>query len=930
MTMKKFIVSSLRILSFGKFSNKTIEGFQHPFVVVHGENESGKSTATEFITWMIGGPVGNTADAHRFAEAGSVLTGAVLGRLDEDIVEIAGKFGVTGNQKWGPKTVDRKGYVGGMPVDAASIEAIFGGIAPADYAFIYRFIGPVLHDTESSGSFEALMTQFALGSAASDVDPRAVEKSLRKIAEDHKKVLTSADKEIGVIKNDLTALLNRPRRLAEIDTRLSKISDEISDLDLRIGSLSRDEGITRQAIEAFDRSEALRLAQLKHQAVAIPDIQWDQAVKNSTDIRRLLGEIHDAREQLKVLRKEADDLSSKIGVRIEELAYRTFSMDDKSRVRSAGNHLGDTQTRLAEAKKSVDDGETNLETKRMALQDSAQKLGLTSQQLRVIPSLMGTWNELNNAAIMWASTEIDAREKTAKAEKEAVAVDGLRKKLKIDEDLHPSIATSRRTNLLYPVALIGIIGAVGSLISPFIGLSAAIALIGLLAWSLMKNQENPIVIGDQALQALRDEVAHADRRAVDSQTESDKAWRDVEAKRATFVSRLSAFGLEAPQSEIAQDLCLRIKAADDAIAAVRDAELVQVQNVDNRIRCQEEVSQAELVFTDICSELNLSYSGVLHQLDGWLDTFDAAVSASRKFTESFEDLKSKETTLGQLLGAAESVVADFPHHRLLEELEQHEQIVDDFASSLKVLSDAQIAADAATGGKEEVAALLAEATTKEELNSQLNSYKTSIAEQGMNRDKLIEERRSLSDERDEIEDEEYINTISLRRSEQEEIKEEASLHRDAAELAANTLGAVIDKFERDNQGPLVTRANELLAQVVPHYGSLVYKRDDSGKPVIERVDDLNRLRTSKLSTGSRALAYLALRLAFVEADHAKRGIALPVLCDDPLVHVDDKRAPEVINILSQASQSRQVILFTCHEDTRDLAVAAGAHVVTLA
>jgi uncharacterized protein YhaN len=54
-----------------------------------------------------------------------------------------------------------------------------------------------------------------------------------------------------------------------------------------------------------------------------------------------------------------------------------------------------------------------------------------------------------------------------------------------------------------------------------------------------------------------------------------------------------------------------------------------------------------------------------------------------------------------------------------------------------------------------------------------------------------------------------------------------------------------------------------------------------------------------------------------------------VLCDDPLVHIDDQRAPEVMKILAQASAERQVILFTCHEDTRDLAVAAGAHVVSL-
>ncbi len=930
MTMKKFLVSHLRIFSFGKFSNTTIHGFQHPFVVVHGENESGKSTITEFITWMIGGPVGNTADAHRFADAGNVLSGELTGRLDDDAVEIEGKFSVTGNQKWGPRSADRKGYVAGLPVDLDSIEAVFGGIAPADYAFIYRFIGPILHDTESAGSFEGLMTQFALGSAASDVDPRAVEKALRKIADDHKKTMTSADKAIGAIKGELTALLNRPRRLAEIDARLSKISDEISDLDLRIGALSREEGVARQAIEAFDKSEALRLAQLKHDALAIPDSQWDQAVKNSTDIRRLLGEIHDARNHLKVLQEEADDLSSKIGIRIEELAGRVFSIDAKNRVRNAGSVLGGAQSNLVSAQKSVGDAEENVTTQQLLVHESAQKIGLTTYELDVIPSLMGTWNELNNAAIMWAGAEVDAREKSAKTEKDASTAAGLRQKLKIEEELHPSTVPLRRTNLVYPVALIGIIGAIGSLFSPVIGVAAGVILVGLLAWSFMKSGNGSTVVGEDVLRSLKDDLVHAERRAADSKTESEKAWSDVETKRTTFVSRLSTFGVTPPPSDIAQNLCLRIKAASEAIDAAKEAQRLHGQQLENLARCELEVSQAEQAFSDICAELNLPYSGALDQLDNWLDVFDAAISASRKFTDFSRDLASKETSLSQLLGAAEPAVSGFPHHRLLEELEQHERIADDFRSSAKALSDAQIAADAAIGGKEEVSALLEEGTTKEELSSQLDTYKSSITELGVSRDKLIEERRSLSDERDEIEDDEYINAISLRRSEQEELKEEASLHRDAADLAASTLGAVIDQFERDNQGPLVTRANELLAAVVPNYGSLVYKRDDSGKPVIERVDDSHRLRTTKLSTGSRALAYLALRLAFVEADHAKRGVALPVLCDDPLVHVDDKRAPEVIKVLAQASASRQVILFTCHEDTRDLAVAAGAHVVSLA
>ena len=152
---------------------------------------------------------------------------------------------------------------------------------------------------------------------------------------------------------------------------------------------------------------------------------------------------------------------------------------------------------------------------------------------------------------------------------------------------------------------------------------------------------------------------------------------------------------------------------------------------------------------------------------------------------------------------------------------------------------------------------------------------------------------------------------------------------DVIERSAEILSQVIDQYESENQDPLIKQAQNLVHQVVPDWGELLYSRNEKGKVVIDRRNSLGRLADSKLSDGARALLYLALRLAFAKSDADRRGIALPILCDDPLVHLDDSRRIGAIALLAGSSQTHQMILFTCDTATRDMAAAAGAKIVAL-
>ena len=73
-----------------------------------------------------------------------------------------------------------------------------------------------------------------------------------------------------------------------------------------------------------------------------------------------------------------------------------------------------------------------------------------------------------------------------------------------------------------------------------------------------------------------------------------------------------------------------------------------------------------------------------------------------------------------------------------------------------------------------------------------------------------------------------------------------------------------------------------------------------------------------MSVGTADSLYLALRLASLQ-HQLKFGSAVPVVIDDCLVQLDDQRAIAAIKVLSQLSESTQVILFTHHRHLLDLA-----------
>ncbi|MBC7852508.1 MAG: AAA family ATPase [Pirellulaceae bacterium] len=139
-------------------------------------------------------------------------------------------------------------------------------------------------------------------------------------------------------------------------------------------------------------------------------------------------------------------------------------------------------------------------------------------------------------------------------------------------------------------------------------------------------------------------------------------------------------------------------------------------------------------------------------------------------------------------------------------------------------------------------------------------------------------------------------------------------------LASVLLRKAIERYREKNEGPVVTRASELFAELtLGSFTGMKTEFDEKGKPI------LVGLRPAKdfvpiegLSDGTRDQLYLALRLASLEV-YVREHRPIPFIVDDILVNFDNDRAVAALQALAQLARHTQVIFFTHHKHLLTLA-----------
>jgi chromosome segregation protein len=144
-------------------------------------------------------------------------------------------------------------------------------------------------------------------------------------------------------------------------------------------------------------------------------------------------------------------------------------------------------------------------------------------------------------------------------------------------------------------------------------------------------------------------------------------------------------------------------------------------------------------------------------------------------------------------------------------------------------------------------------------------------------------------------------------------------------MAHVLLRAGIERFRRQQQGPLLGRAGQIFARLTEgRYDRLGVDEQEDGKVVVAACrPDGTECQADRLSEGTRDQLYLALRLAALESD-ARATEPLPFIGDDLLVNFDDRRAKATIRVLADFASVTQVVLFTHHGHIAQMAEGLGS------
>lgn len=135
---------------------------------------------------------------------------------------------------------------------------------------------------------------------------------------------------------------------------------------------------------------------------------------------------------------------------------------------------------------------------------------------------------------------------------------------------------------------------------------------------------------------------------------------------------------------------------------------------------------------------------------------------------------------------------------------------------------------------------------------------------------------------------------------------------------AQRLAETIQRTYQLKRQPLtLERASVYVREMTEEKYVRVWTPVDEDILYVERRDG-TAFSAEQLSTGTRELLYLAIRLALIE-EYRTKGVTLPVILDDVLVNFDRRRASAAAKVLTDfAGKNTQILFFTSHEHIREI------------
>lgn len=171
-----------------------------------------------------------------------------------------------------------------------------------------------------------------------------------------------------------------------------------------------------------------------------------------------------------------------------------------------------------------------------------------------------------------------------------------------------------------------------------------------------------------------------------------------------------------------------------------------------------------------------------------------------------------------------------------------------------------------------------------------------------------------------------MNELNLSIGENQEQIRETQLMYARLNLLASKMETLALARAEATKPELHKKVQEMVVAVAEDWKSV----DLSGPHPIITYKNAVEVEDSFLSAGGRTLLYTAMRIAIMQQEEQDdKAPSLPLLCDDPLLHLDDVRTVQAFKMMKEQSEGHQIIYFTCKEEIRDLAEEMNIPVITI-
>ena len=863
---------SLRIHSvtadrFGGLGDRSIDLQGKPFVVISGRNESGKSSLSTLISWLLVGPFGRGSTlaelAHRFGDPGSRIGGTLTASLGPLDVTSTGNFEVT--KTGAPNERGLTVQVSGEELSASAWRAQhLQGIDHTMLTSVYAIAGTSLHDDAgvvtriqalavggSAGAVRAIEAVGLLGESARKLltSKAAGDESVTQLTTE----ITKANKDLRNLQTEAEGLAGERVKLDELKTKLAGLNTRLDDLALRERSINDLRSSTQdlqKAIEACDKQrEELGLthdetAELHLDVVALEAL--NRAAGSLSLLRSNLttseGKLKEARETLQLFPTPPESTV-------------IIDSEDRDDLRWEIKELAKIEQTCSDLERQLEDDEKKLRSAKLTAKAAQER-----------------WEQLNTGidAMAW-----------------------------IGSTATPAQAGNRSwgTLRLYAVAAVAVV-CLAILLAPAIIaiIAMALAMAGLFLIA-RKPSDNVNDTSVEHVTAMATAVHAATgsvttlRSSIDGLRSDLKtkqgAWKEL-ASRISDKADVSGLSLTGQSNELERQIEESWTASENARRHAATVEALTVAKQEEN-DARQQLERHENGIREV-----LTNAGVPPRL-----TVDDAIAVS----DRLQILTSLRSQVVIKRGDAERCL-----HSYLRHSPEGETGVPVTMDQFLADNDPEALSTELGRVKDEIQDLN---DSRNELNQDIGAISTIL--QGAEKNEIVAGLRLQLGNLEERRTEQLIDgcAAELARVLLAEVTEEQQRRNQPAMVKTTTrlLNEVVPNW------------GEPRLEIVDSSTAVRVHRPNG------TILSLNKLSTAGRALLYLALRLAA---AEQDAAQRGNGLRFPLLCDDPLVHFDEDRAVEATKLLAAAcDDGHQVVIFTCHRRTEEAAVAAGAHLISL-